>query len=231
MAKLLFIETSTPVCSVGISDNEKMLAMHESDSQNAHAASVAPFIKAVSEESGIALKDLDAVVVSEGPGSYTGLRIGVSTAKGLCYALQKPLIAISSLKSMAFEMSKRHPESGNLFCPMIDAMRMEVYASIFDVSNNEIRKTQADIVDAETYLSYLTDHPIYFFGDGAEKCKSVLSQHPNAHFEKLLPSVSQMISLGEQAFAKKQFVDLAYFEPFYLKDFIAGKPVVKGLYV
>ena len=164
------------------------------------------------------------------------MRIGVSTAKGLCYALDIPLIAISTPRSMAAGMirylnnTQDYVESKALVCPMIDARRMEVYTALYDLANMEIREIGADIIEKNSFGDYLQKSPVYFFGDGAEKCKEILSYQNNAHFnEFVLPSAVHMIDLAFQRFKKKQFVDVAYFEPFYLKDFIAGKPRVKGL--
>jgi tRNA threonylcarbamoyladenosine biosynthesis protein TsaB len=187
------------------------------------------------KESEITLNEIDAVAISKGPGSYTGLRIGVSTAKGLCFALDKPLISIGTLQSMAYGLSKNQEiqkyEKNILFCPMIDARRMEVYAAVYDIDNKEIREVGADIIDEHSFNAYLYNSKVIFFGDGAAKCKKALSGHPNAIFyDDILPSSSNMATLAEHKFIEKQFEDLAYFEPFYLKDFIAGIPKVKGLY-
>ena len=236
MAIVICIETATSVCSVALAKDNTLIAARESNQKNSHASLVSVFINETIREAGLKFEDLDAVAVSKGPGSYTGLRIGVSTAKGLCYALDIPLIAISTPRSMATGMIRYlnnkldHVEPGALICPMIDARRMEVYTALYDLANTEIREIGADIIEKNSFEDYLQKSPVYFFGDGAEKCKAILSHQSNARFnEFVLPSAVHMIDFAFQRFKKRQFVDVAYFEPFYLKDFIAGKPRVKGL--
>jgi len=234
MALLLCIDTATSVCSVGISSDGDIISIRESDQKNAHSSLIIPFIEEVCSDAGIEIKNIDAVAVSKGPGSYTGLRIGVSTAKGLCFAMDKPLVAISTLRSMAKGMSLKIIDKESripvLFCPMIDARRMEVYAGIYDRDINEIRKIQAEIIDDNSYQNFLEKYFFVYGGDGAEKCKPFLEKHKNAYFlDDFHPSVTYMAPIVEQRFNEKLFVDLAYFEPFYLKDFIAGIPKVKGL--
>ncbi len=227
------IETATEVCSVALAMDGQLISIRETDKGNSHSANVAVFIEEVLKEASKTPKDIDAVAVSKGPGSYTGLRIGVSSAKGLCYGLNIPLIAIETLKAMTYGVfkNKKDIETNALFCPMIDARRMEVYSAFYDNNLNQIRDVQADIVDENSYLNYLEKHPIYFFGNGSEKCKNALSQHPNAHFiENIQLSATYMIPLAEEKYKQQEFENTAYFEPFYLKDFIAAKPVVKGLY-
>lgn len=236
MAIILCIETATSVCSVALAKDNTLIAFRESYEKNAHASLVSVFIDEIIREAGINFKDLDAVAVSKGPGSYTGLRIGVSTAKGLCYALDIPLIAISTLRSMAAGMSKILTDQmdlvspNSLVCPMIDARRMEVYSALYDLENREVRDIKAEIIEENSFEDYLSKHRICFFGDGAQKCNGILSEHINIRFDRrVLPSSIHMINLAFQRYKEKQFVDVAYFEPFYLKDFIAGKPRVKGL--
>lgn len=231
MAKILNIETSTIACSVGLSVDGKIVAIEESHERNSHAQNVTIFSEKVVKDAGLDFNALDAISVSKGPGSYTGLRIGVSTAKGFCYALAKPLIAINTLQSLAAGMINNAENSQDyLFCPMIDARRMEVYSAIFDHELNEVRETKAEIIDENSFNKLLSKHTIVFAGDGADKCKAILGHHTNAIFlDDLLPSTSFMCGLSEQAFKKKEFVDVAYFEPYYLKDFVAGIPKVKGL--
>jgi tRNA threonylcarbamoyladenosine biosynthesis protein TsaB len=207
--------------------------MKESNTKNSHSAQLTLFMDEVIKTAGVALADLDAVAVSEGPGSYTGLRIGVAAAKGLCYALDKPLIGVSTLQAMALGMPhfpNREGEKSILYCPMIDARRMEVFCAIFGEKRNEIRETRAEIVDENSFMEYLGKNKMIFAGDGALKCRPLLDKHPNAVFsEDFQTSAKFMIPLSEEKFSQKRFEDLAYFEPYYLKDFIAGKPRVKGL--
>jgi tRNA threonylcarbamoyladenosine biosynthesis protein TsaB len=231
MAIILNIETSTRVCSVALAVDGKVVSLKESHEKNAHAQNITLFSESVIREAGLEFKDLDAVAVSKGPGSYTGLRIGVSTAKGFCYALDKPLIAVGTLTSLAAGMvTKKDKAKGYLFCPMIDARRMEVYAALFDADLNTIMDTKAMIIDADSFSDRLSEQPVVFAGDGAEKCKELLGDHANAVFlDDFLPSATHMAQLSEQKFNNEGFEDVAYFEPFYLKDFVAGVPKVKGL--
>ena len=221
MALILLIETATKSCSVALALNGKVIACKQEVNENySHAEKLNTFIIALFQGRNISLQDLDAITVSKGPGSYTGLRIGVSTAKGLCYALDKPLISISTLRAMAYGIAQK--ESADLYCPMIDARRMEVYNAFYDDKNNEIRAVNADIINADSYQKEL-ESEVLFFGDGAEKCKQII-QHSNAKFiDSIYPSSKDMIALAMQKFDKKEFEDIAYFEPYYLKDFVAGK--------
>jgi tRNA threonylcarbamoyladenosine biosynthesis protein TsaB len=181
------------------------------------------------KEANAKLEDLDAVAISKGPGSYTGLRIGVSIAKGLCYALNKPLIAVSSLQALA-QTAVKHYDENHLFVPMIDAKRMEVYSAVYNAKNECLLKVQADIIDENSYADFAKKYPLILLGDGAKKCEESLKNNPQIHIDETLKfSAKNMISLAQTAFENKDFVDVAYFEPFYLKDFIAGKPNVKGL--
>ena len=232
MTKILYIETATKVCSVALSENGKFIALRESKVANSHAEMLTLFMEEMMKEVGWAYKDVDAVAVSMGPGSYTGLRIGVSSAKGLCYSLEKPLISVSTLQAMANGMVKMidKTEEKILFCPMIDARRMEVYSAIFDKENKEIRKIEAQIIDKNSFSEYLKDHIVYFAGDGAEKCKEFLANKPNARFlDDFQISTKYMIEIATPKYMQNQFEDVAYFEPYYLKDFVAGPPRVKGL--
>ena len=223
MALILNLETATTVCSVALGENGKLLSIKEINKDYTHAENLTVFIEQVLASANVKLTHLDAVAISKGPGSYTGLRIGTSTAKGLCYALNKPLIAINTLKQISLGFSTSNPHSSNLYCPMIDARRMEVYCAIYDSENNEIRKTSAEIIDEYSFADILEKHRIFFFGDGAAKCKIKLANHPNAIFvDNILPSAKNMIQLSEQNFNSAGFEDVAYFEPFYLKDFVAG---------
>ena len=237
MPLLLHLETATQVCSVVLSDSGKVLSLRESNEKNIHSSVITVFIQEVLEETGKNAADLDAICISQGPGSYTGLRIGVSTAKGLCYALDKPLIAINTLQSMAFGKIKAlenkdiQKRDDILLCPMIDARRMEVYTAIYDIEGNTIRDTKAEIIDKNSFMDLLKGKQIWFFGNGAEKCRDILGQNPSAHFDTLIqPSAANMIIPAEIKYGAGEFEDVAYFEPFYLKDFLAGVPRVKGLY-
>ncbi len=228
MALILNLETATTVCSVSLAKDGQLLAVKEQNGDYSHAENLTLFIEDVLKQAGIKLSDVDAIAVSKGPGSYTGLRIGVSSAKGLCYSLNKPLIAISTLKHISLSVSKdpqyKSSALNSLFCPMLDARRMEVYCAMFDSLNNEIRSITAEIIDEHSFSDLLNNQVIYFFGDGAAKCKTVLSANKNAIFiDDVFPSAKNMVSLSEQAFVNKEFEDVAYFEPFYLKDFVAGK--------
>jgi tRNA threonylcarbamoyladenosine biosynthesis protein TsaB len=230
VAIILNIETATKVCSVALAIDGVVKSIRESHVANSHSELITIFSEEVIKEAGLNFNKLDAVTVSKGPGSYTGLRIGVSTAKGFCYALDKPLIAINTLKSMAAGMASLSSEENLLLCPMIDARRMEVYAAVFDTSLNEIRATEAVIVDEHSFKDLLKDYKVLFAGDGAPKCKEILSHQENATFyDNFHPSATYLALLSEQKFRKNEFEDTAYFEPFYLKDFVAGIPKVKGL--
>ncbi|NQT77527.1 MAG: tRNA (adenosine(37)-N6)-threonylcarbamoyltransferase complex dimerization subunit type 1 TsaB [Bacteroidetes bacterium] len=234
MPLILNIETATQVCSVGLSNGTEILSIRESHEKNIHAARVTVFCEEVIREAGKTMHNLDAVSVSKGPGSYTGLRIGVSAAKGFCFALDIPLIAVPTLQSMAMgalwslENSPKPPASP-LYCPMIDARRMEVYTALFDQQNNEVRATEALIVDGESFQKEIKSNVIYYFGDGAEKCREVLDHEHMIYLDDLHPSTTSLAVLANAKFLAGDFEDLAYFEPYYLKDFIAGKPRVKGL--
>ena len=236
MAVILCLETATAVCSVALGRDGDLWQLKESSVPNAHSSLIISFIEEVLAAAGITLPMVDAVAVSKGPGSYTGLRIGVSTAKGLCYALEKPMIAIGSLQSLARGMRDDILQQGMssrdlLFCPMIDARRMEVYSALYDMDNREKREIRAEIITAESFSDVLKDHTIVFCGDGAAKCRPLLEKNPNAIFhESFLSSAAHLVPLAEAYFRQEQFVDVAYFEPFYLKEFIPGKPRVKGLH-
>lgn len=228
----LCIETATSVCSVALLRDKQVVGLKESHRKNSHAEVLTPFIQELLEVNELDVGGLDVVAVSKGPGSYTGLRIGVSSAKGLCYAGEKPLLAINTLESMAAgiiqQSGKEYPEN-TLFCPMIDARRMEVYCAFFGQDGTEVRETKAEIIDSYSFQDYLEKSKVIFFGDGASKCKESISS-PNAIFvDDFFPSASHMLTLVSKRYQTKQFEDVAYFEPFYLKDFVAGVPRVKGL--
>lgn len=225
MSCILHIETSTEVCSVALSENGQCIFSKEDRKGPSHAVSLGVFVdEALSFADSHAIP-LDAVAVSCGPGSYTGLRIGVSMAKGICYGRDLPLIALPTLQVLCVPilLEQELPDDA-LLCPMIDARRMEVYAAIYDKALQEVRPTQADIVDAQSYAAYLEEHPVYFFGNGAAKCREMLI-HPNARFlEDIVPEARMMFPLAERRMAREEFADVAYFEPFYLKEFVASQP-------
>lgn len=227
MSIILQIETSTQVCSAAISRDGYTIALKEEMASNIHAGSLTLFIQDVMKTAGIGFDALDAVAVSKGPGSYTGLRIGVSTAKGLCYALDIPLIAIDTLQMMAAGFLTQYPQYEGLICAMIDARRMEVFTAVFDSKLAMIHPVEARIITEESYTDLLKTHVISFIGDGAAKCANLL-EHENAIFEAdNFNSASHISKLAADAFKQTDFVDVAYFEPFYLKDFVLTIPKKK----
>ena len=225
MACILHIETSTEACSVAVSEAGLTEFKQEDLQGPSHAVQLGVFIdEALSFVDSHAMP-LDAVAVSCGPGSYTGLRIGVSMAKGICYGRNLPLIAIPTLEVMSVPvlLQQELPDDA-LLCPMIDARRMEVYAALYDRALNIKRSIAADIVDENSYLEYLEEHPVYFFGNGSNKCREKIT-HPNAHFiDGIRPLARWMFPLAEKALVNREFKDVAYFEPFYLKEFVASMP-------
>ena len=216
MACILNIETSTDVCSVAVSQDGAIIWSDEDRTGPNHAVKLGTFVDEALSFSDNHAIPLDAVAVSCGPGSYTGLRIGVSMAKGICYGRNVPLIAVHTLPLMTVPVLLYHElEEDALLCPMLDARRMEVYASLYDRSLKEIRPIHADIVDQDTYKEYL-DRPVYFFGNGAAKCMETIN-HPNAHLiPDIVPLAKYMLPLAEKRFLNEQFEDVAYFTPFYL---------------
>ena len=225
MACILHIETSTDVCSVALSEDGQCIYHEEDHSGPNHAERLGTYVdEALSFADSHAIP-VDAVAVSMGPGSYTGLRIGVSMAKGVCYGLGIPLLAVPTLQLMCVPpLLGEKIEEGALLCPMIDARRMEVYSAIYDRALKEVREVQADIVDADTYKEFLDRQPVYFFGNGAMKCKEVIT-HPNARFiEGIEPLAKNMFPLAERRMMQGQTEDTAYFVPFYFKDYVAKKP-------
>lgn len=224
MAIILQIETATPVCSVALSVNGKTIALKEEAAQNIHAAKLTLFIDEVMHSCSLKYADLDAIAVSKGPGSYTGLRIGVSTAKGLCFALDKPLICMNTLQMMANGYMLQNPDYNGLICAMIDARRMEVFTATYDRNLEEVEATNAKIVDETSFNSILETNKITFIGDGAEKCKLVLT-HQNANFSSFnFNSAANMSAIVLKDYITQNFEDVAYFEPFYLKDFVFTTP-------
>ena len=225
MACILHIETSTQVCSVAVSEDSHVIFQLEDHSGPNHAERLGSMVdEALSFTDNHAIP-FDAVAVSCGPGSYTGLRIGVSMAKGICYGRNLKLIAVPTLELMCVPVLLREMvEENALLCPMIDARRMEVYAGIYDRALKEVRPVGADVVDAETYKQWLDERPVYFFGNGAAKCMETIN-HPNAHLiEGIEPLAKWMQPLAERRLLNGQIEDVAYFEPFYLKDYVAKMP-------
>ncbi|WP_400075002.1 tRNA (adenosine(37)-N6)-threonylcarbamoyltransferase complex dimerization subunit type 1 TsaB [Winogradskyella sp. R77965] len=220
MALVLNIETATTNCSVSLSKDGEILVLREDNSTGySHAETLHVFIDEVFKASKLKLSEIDAVAVSKGPGSYTGLRIGVSSAKGLCFASNKPLIAIDTLESLAYQLQI---EEGYII-PMLDARRMEVYSAIYNSKLELQRKIEAEILTEESYSEFLKTDKVYFIGNGVEKTKGLI-QHPNAIFiEGKLPSANEMAILSELKYKKSDTEDVAYFEPYYLKDFVALK--------
>lgn len=225
MSCILHIETSTDVCSVAVSQDGASIFSKEDFKGPSHATELGVFVDEVLSFADSHAIPVDAVAVSCGPGSYTGLRIGVSMAKGICYGRSIPLIGIPTLEVMCVPvlLYRDLPEDA-LLCPMIDARRMEVYAAVYDRALRVKREIGADIVDENSYSDFLAERPVYFFGNGAAKCKDKL-QHPNARFlDDVHPLAKWMFPLAEKAMAQGKFDDVAYFEPFYLKEFVASKP-------
>jgi tRNA threonylcarbamoyladenosine biosynthesis protein TsaB len=230
VSRILNIETSTNICSVSISENGNLTSYAETDESDSHSRLLTILIDKNLNESGIKIQEIDAVAVSKGPGSYTGLRIGISTAKGICFGLSKPLIAIDTLLSLAINISENSDSkklAGDkklLYCPMIDARRMEVYSAFYDKNFNKIREIQADIIDLDSYSDILSENIVLFGGTGSHKCKEIIN-NPNAVFiENIRASARYMSKLSHLSFENREFAETAYFEPFYLKEFIAGKP-------
>ncbi len=232
MALILNIETSTQVCSVCVSLDGVVKGIKESNEEKSHAKLLTIFIEQLLNDLNYKIDDFDAISISKGPGSYTGLRIGVSTAKGLCYAKDLPLIAINTLQSMANGIILKANSNNisvddienSILVPVIDARRMEVYSAFFNSKGDFIRDVKAEIIDENSYQDILSKQKMIFFGDGSEKISEVI-KHENAIFIKNFnPSSKFMAGLSEIAFRAKLFEDIAYFEPFYLKDFIATIP-------
>ncbi|WP_163710090.1 tRNA (adenosine(37)-N6)-threonylcarbamoyltransferase complex dimerization subunit type 1 TsaB [Mangrovibacterium lignilyticum] len=230
MAYILQLESSTSICSVALAKDGKLIDLLESNEGQNHARLLSVFVQDILQRNKINSNQLSAVAVSEGPGSYTGLRIGVSLAKGICYANQIPLIPVSPLQAMAEQVITKQTELGidslenTILVPMIDARRMEVYTATYDANNQPVKTVSAEIIDEQAFLSDLDSQKLLFFGNGADKCSQIIS-HPNATFiPNIFTSAQFMCKLAWKAFQNEQFADLAYFEPFYLKDFIAGKP-------
>lgn len=229
---LLCIDTGTSICSVALGRDAELVGVKEIADSRAHSSQLTVLIDELLKENNVVINEIDAVLINKGPGSYTGLRIGVSTAKGICYALGKPLVSVGSLEAMACGTILQHQniEPNTLFCPMIDARRMEVYTAIFDSKQQAITQVEAKIIDENSFSNWLEKQKMVFFGNGASKCKQVIS-HPNAIFiDNFEPSAAHMLPLGYKSLIDGKIEDTAYFEPFYLKDFVAikGKNKVLG---
>jgi tRNA threonylcarbamoyladenosine biosynthesis protein TsaB len=230
MSLILQIETATTICSVALSENGNVLAYREINQRNVHAEVITIFIDEILKTVNKRYEDLDAVAVSCGPGSYTGLRIGVSVAKGLCFALDKPLIAVETLEAITDGIIAQNifdDKDNVLLCPMIDARRMEVFTAVFDIHGNRVRPTSAEIIDENSFSDLLQNNKMIFFGDGAEKCQAILGVNPNAQIlAGFLNSARYLTKRATEKYLAKDFENTAYFEPYYLKDFIAGKKSV-----
>ena len=240
MERIILIETSTALCSTALAENGVITAYRESSAPKAHASLTAVFIQEMLQERGLTIADCNAVCVSKGPGSYTGLRVGVSTAKGLCFGSGKPLLAVGTLDTLVAQAQMAGHDGGNVIpdligdphfiIPMIDARRMEVYAAVFtsvipsevegSPTYSQITETAPAIIDENSFAEYLEQGPCLFIGDGAGKCADVI-KHPNAHFCQCHPNASAMLEPALQTYKEKRFEDVAYFEPFYLKEFVA----------
>lgn len=220
MALILSLETSTNICSVAVHSNENLLIASELHVEQSHASKLAILVENILSSANIKSDQLEAIAVSSGPGSYTGLRIGTSTAKGLCYALDIPLIAVNTLELMAFQMRNANYMK-SLLCPMIDARRMEVYCLLTDPQLNTITPTESKIIDETSFLDVLNQQEILFFGNGAAKCQNVIT-HPNARFiEGIHPLAAQLGYMAFEYWKNEKFEDLLQYEPFYFKDFVA----------
>jgi tRNA threonylcarbamoyladenosine biosynthesis protein TsaB len=223
MSLILSLETSTSVCSVALHKNGELQGNTTIFGEKTHSHLITVLIENLIKNCGFQLSDLNAIAVGKGPGSYTGLRIGVSTAKGLCFALEKPLIGVNTLEAMAKQVIDYYPDKDAYFCPMIDARRMEVYCGIWDEKMNLIAPTSALILDETSFSEFLDKKDVIFFGNGAEKLKKLLPHQPNARFiDNIHPAATSVGLLASPIFEEKQFEDVAYFEPFYLKDFIGN---------
>ncbi len=228
MSYILSIETSDKICSVALSHGYNLIGSLDITDEKSHASKLTLLIEKLLDTKGFKIADLNAVAISKGPGSYTGLRIGVSVAKGICYALSVPLIAINTLQSLAIGLEqsgclrKFQPQNNPiLLCPMIDARRMEVYSAFFKPNGEQVGDISANLIEATSFYSILAENSVVFFGSGSEKCKNVIV-HPNAHFvDSLNPHASFMVSLANDLYENSMFENVAYFEPFYLKDFVA----------
>ena len=220
MARILLLETSTSTLSVALSADGKVIAERICTEPRQQASLAAPLVKEVLDDAGLSVADCDAVCVSKGPGSYTGLRVGVSTAKGLCFGAGIPLLSVGTLEILAYSVILSEAKNLKYIIPMIDARRMEVYTAVFSPEGKQLTEVEAKIVGPDSFAGELAEGAVLFIGDGALKCREVLTS-PNAFFKEADPLAGAMAPLAEAAWQEKRFEDLAYFEPFYLKDFIA----------
>ena len=218
MERIILIETSTALCSVALAEDGVITAYKESSAPKAHASLTAVFIDEMLAEKGLTVSDCDAVCVSMGPGSYTGLRVGVSTAKGLCFGSGKPLLAVGTLDTLVAQ-AVDDASSYKYIIPMVDARRMEVYTAVFE-NGIQVTETAPMIIEENSFTEQLEQGPVLFIGDGAGKCADVI-KHPNASFAQCWPKASSMLEPAMKAYKEKRFEDVAYFEPFYLKEFVA----------
>ncbi|MGA0556072.1 tRNA (adenosine(37)-N6)-threonylcarbamoyltransferase complex dimerization subunit type 1 TsaB [Larkinella sp. VNQ87] len=225
MSLILSLDTSTTVCSVALHRDGELVACYELFTEKSSSGLLTTLIQQAVQHGGHQLAELDAIAVAKGPGSYTGLRIGVSTAKGLCFALDKPLLALDTLEAMTAQIRPFYPMPYAL-CPMLDARRMEVYCAVYNTAGQVIMPTAAEIVDEQSFADLLAERPVVFFGNGATKCRAVLAHQPNAVFpaQVVQPSAKTVGQLAAVAFQENRFEDVVNFEPYYLKDFVGTKP-------
>lgn len=221
MSKIILLETSTALTSVAVAEDGVVIAYKESEKPREQASSTAPFVKELLDGKGLSVKDCSAVCVSKGPGSYTGLRVGVSTAKGLCFGAGIPLLSVGTLDVLVWQAVAEGlvPEGCKYIVPMVDARRMEVYTAVFSVDGKQLEETEPRIIDADSFKSERSEGGVLFIGDGADKCKDVLSGD-NSHFVQCCPKASAMAAPAFKSYNEKRFEDVAYFEPFYLKQFV-----------
>lgn len=218
MARILNLETATTNCSVSISEGNDIVCLKENNATNySHSEQLHVFIKEALDEASFSFSDLDAIAVSKGPGSYTGLRIGVSAAKGLCFSLDLPLISVPTLQSMASQVLLKEDE---VVIPVLDARRMEVYSSVFDADFKEVRETKAEIITEDSFGDYTSFQKVHIVGSGAEKCQEILKQGNFQFDTSIVPSAKEMATISFGKFQQNAFEDVAYFEPYYLKDFV-----------
>lgn len=233
MDRFILIETSTDLCSAALSEDGKIISCKESTVPRAHASLTAKFVKDMLDEAGLKVSDCDAVCISMGPGSYTGLRVGVSTAKGLCFGAGIPLLAVGTLDILAQQAieSRALPEGCRYIVPMIDARRMEAYTAVFGMDRRQVRDTAPEILTDGSFSRYLDEGPVLFIGDAAGKCSGIVSRPGRAFFMDCCPKASSMLVPATEEYKAKRFKDTAYFEPFYLKEFVAtaGKPLFQNL--